>query len=154
MQYLLIICWCKYLCKSTIQYRKCISPQQYQLQLHAVTHAVNAEILKEQLPLGFSLLKAQQNVSIFIFFSRVWYMTNTRPLWQEHFDNWKLSAHALPRHSGLCSLGWAGSTGLPEGGPAAPNASLRNPRAYGCLGRATIAGQRSTSSIFKLSPEL
>lgn len=49
---------------------------------------------------GFSVFKDQQKDSIFIFFFQVWYMTNRQPVWQEHFDNWKLSAHALiPKES-------------------------------------------------------
>lgn len=106
--------------KYIIHNRKSISPQQIHLCLHAVTHAVDAEILKEQLPLDFLYIKL--NKTVFIFFFRVWCVTNNRPLWQEHFDNWELSAHALPWHSGFCSP--TGAALADRAGPAAPGGQL------------------------------
>lgn len=111
----------KYLSKYTNQNRKSISPQQYHLCLHAVTHAVDTEILKEQLPLDFLYLKLNKTVCLFCPFG--FGVTNSRPLWQEHFDNWELSAHALPRHSGFCSP--TGAALAAQAGPAAPGSSAQ-----------------------------
>lgn len=45
-----------------------MSPQQYQLYLHAVAHAVNTEIFKEQLPFDFLYLKINK-MTVYLFSS-------------------------------------------------------------------------------------